>query len=149
MKYRQSPFEQTRGYPGQQEAPPLNPGAGLQFDPARLLPQQQTVEPSAVVENLRYGRFNNVPLNIGLQDVLVLPAPISKRVYLMIQNTHAIQNLFVTYGNQSNSQLGLRLGPNGSLTLDSVVSQDDIHIIADGAGTTGVLIYCDKNPNEV
>lgn len=117
-------------------------------DLAPLRPQQHAAAPAAVTDSLKYGSFNNVILNVGLVSQLVLPQPQagSVRTFLLIVNTHATQSLFVRFGAQSDALIGLVLLPvGGAIGLDAVVSQDDIHIIGNGAATTGVLIYCNKN----
>lgn len=100
----------------------------------------------AVQDNMRYGQFNNIPLLIGLVDVVVLPQPqaLAIRTFMMIQNTHATQNMFVRFGAISDATTGVLLAPADVFGLDVVVSQDEIHIIASGAATTGVLVYCNN-----
>lgn len=142
-----TPFSETRNYPESEGTPvpsiPLDMRSG-----SRLLPQSQQVLPQRFLDSLKYGSFINVPLSIGVVSQLVLIKPPSRRIFLQIQNTHAIQQMFVVFGTPATLITGIRLGPNGTATYDSVVPQDDIHIIASGGATTGVLIYCNKSDSE-
>lgn len=145
-KFYQQPFSDTRSF--DQGDPVQVQPRDLIINTARLRKPQKTHDPVVMLQNMTYGKFSNVALSIGVVDSLVLPAPVSKRIFLLIQNTHGIQNLFVAFGTVATNQNGVRIGPGGSLLLDNIVAQDDVHIIADGLGTTGVLLYSNKNPNE-
>lgn len=142
-----TPFSETRNFPESEGTPvpsiPLDMRAG-----STLLPRSQQAPTQRFTDTLKYGSFINVPLSIGVLSQLVLIKPPSKRIFLQIQNTHAIQQMFIVFGTPATLITGIRLGPNGSATFDNVVPQDDIHIIASGAATTGVLIYCNKSDNE-
>jgi hypothetical protein len=101
--------------------------------------------PPSVNDSLRYApTYASIPLNIGTVNQLVLNRATNKRVYLFIVNTHPTQRMFVTFGQQSTVLLGVPLAANlGSFEWLFTVPQADVHIIANGAGTTGVLLYAE------
>lgn len=118
----------------------------LQPDLNALAPMVPAVlAPGAVVrDELKYAKFINVPLSIGLASVRVLlkPASGARRVYLFISNTHGAQNLFIAFGQDSSATIGVPIPfGNGSFEWNNVIPQDDVFLIANGAGTTGVLLY--------
>lgn len=156
--YQASPFLRSRFRSGFGYAP----GDSAEFRIAKTLPpelagvtasQLAALRPLAtpdqgvaVTDNGKFGLFNNVVLNIGLvdQNVLFQPQGLSDRIFLQIQNTHATQSLFVRFGAIADAVIGLRLVAGAVVWWDTVVPQDDIHIIGNGAATTGVLIYSNK-----
>jgi hypothetical protein len=133
------------GEPADLDAPELNP--------RNLLLPPFSASPSVPIrDELKYGNFTNLPLSIGLASVRVLLKPPhgSRRTYLMIVNTHATQQLFITFGLDSSLLLGLPLMQNfGFYELENVIPQDDVYIIANGAATTGVLVYCNDSANAI
>ena len=137
-----SPLSDSRSYPVIGEQIPRSPIATPKILPRS---QQEIVKTVAVFNPLHYGSFVNQQISIGVLSELILIRPPTRRTFLFIQNTHAIQNLFIAFGTPSTLLLGARIGPNGSWTFDSAIPQDDIHIIADGAATTGVIVYCNAD----
>lgn len=110
------------------------------------------IQPPAapVREELRYGNPLNIPLSIGLAStrVLLAPPPNTRRVFLFIVNTHAVQILFLQFG-QDATALQIPINPgNGAIGFDAFVPQSDIYLIANGAATTGVLSYANKGVND-
>lgn len=125
----------------------------LEFsDPVLPAATQNTEDrPSFVVEPMRYGSFSNVSLNVGLADQLVLniPSGDSMRTFLMIVNSHPTQNMFLTFQVAATALMGIPILFNfGFIILDTVCPQDDVHLIANGAATTGMLLYANRNPNQ-
>lgn len=105
---------------------------------------------SHVYDPLKYTSFSNVQLTVGAADILVLPQPPgeARRVYLFIINTHPLQDMFVAFQVASSTLLGVPIEHNfGFFEFNITVPQDDVHLIASGAGTTGVLLYGNKIPN--
>ncbi len=98
-----------------------------------------------VADAMRYGDFANIQVTAGLNNQLILDRPQGKRIYLLIQNTHATQNMFVAFGTIATALNGIKINPGGNLFLDTIVPQNEVQIIADGAGTTGVVVYCNKD----
>jgi len=91
---------------------------------------------------LRYASFSNKPLLIGVSDQEVLERATDIRVYLFVINTHAANTLFLQFKVPSTAITGVPLAPgNGFFLFDSVVPQDSVHIIANAAGTTGVMLF--------
>lgn len=117
----------------------------LQITADSLAQLKEPVSPhdnAPVVEEFRYTLFNNQALNIGIASQLVLRAPATRRTFLLIVNTHATQTMFLRFGAASDAIIGLPIQPLfGFFGLDTVVAQDDIHLVGNGAATTGVLIY--------
>lgn len=96
---------------------------------------------------MRYCDFSSIPLNVGLAEQTVLMRATRKRVYLFMINTHATQRLFVTYGTTATALLGVPLEADlGFFEHLFTVPQNDIHVIANGAATTGVLVYAELDP---
>lgn len=91
---------------------------------------------------MRYIDVSSIALSIGVADQMVLQRPANKRVYLYINNTHATQRLFVTFGTESTALLGVPIEANlGWFEWIYPVPQNDVHLIANGAATTAVLMY--------
>jgi hypothetical protein len=109
---------------------------------------QQFGNLNPVFDGMRYANFLQIPLLVGTADQLVLPQATNKRVYLFIINTHGAQDLFVNFGNAASltASTPIRNG-DGFFEWLMVVPQQDIHLIANGANTTGVLIYGELGPN--
>lgn len=120
----------------------------LRVNLENLRPQQHSSDDTpinVIVNESDAGSFNNQALLVGIADQLVLRQPSTKRIYLMIVNTHPTQVLYVRFGAISDAVIGMPIAANfGSYELDNVIPQDDIHIVANGANTTGVLIYSNK-----
>ena len=73
----------------------------------------------------------------------VVPANSARgRSLVIVQNTHASQNLGVTFDGATPVIGGnaITLVPNGSILLDSAVPQGGISVIGSGSGTT-YMIY--------
>lgn len=117
-----------------------------------VIPPEPAQAPAnvATILPMLYGSFNNLALNIGLVDQLVLTIPPgdAERIYLMVINTHPLQNMFVSFQVAATLTLGMPILANfGFWEFNIVVPQDDVHIIANGAGTTGVLVFSNRTPS--
>lgn len=147
-----SPFAATR----QPNAAPSAPSqvvrvlpTDLGVDVGRLKPApNNSAPPPSSVDPLKYGSFSQVNPIVGTQPALVLPAPSTKRIYLLIQNTHPTQNIFVGFGNAVTPASGLKIPPGGNYELSTVIPQDDVYLVADGINTTAVLTFSNKGLNE-
>lgn len=128
-------------------------------DPDRAVAQMESLRPQntnaddivQTVDNLKYGAFNNSTLSIGVASQLILPRPQGQgiRTFLIVVNTHATQNMFLAFGAQATLTLGLPIFANGGFFgMDVTCAQDDLYMIANGALTTGVLVYCNKSPGQ-
>lgn len=125
----------TNGTPAPNTPIPMQPGA---------MPGSG----ASVFDGMRYANFSQINVLIGTTDVIVLPKATNKRVYLFIICTHAAQDLFVNFGNAANptASVPIRHG-DGFFEWLFVVPQQDIHLIANGANTTGVLLFGEMSPN--
>jgi len=122
----------------------LPPELQRQFDNLRKPPAPESQQ--AILDHSRYGFFNNLALNVGLASQLILRQPTSQRIFFFVVNTHALQLLFLRFGADSNTTIGIPIQPNfGFIGFDTVVPQDDIFMIANGAATTGVALYSNKD----
>lgn len=118
----------------------LPPESMIHLENLREQPKPES--PQAINDHARYGFFNNTAVSVGTASQLVLRQPTTRRIFLFIVNTHALQTLYVTFGRDANATLGIPIAPNnGSIGFDQVVPQDDIFLIGSGAATTGVLVY--------
>lgn len=139
-----TPFQRSRRY-GMHAEKPGTPTDALPVNPDRLLPEPYGVPPELIttVDPLRYGHLQFSALNIGTVSQLVLQVPHIRRTYLLLVNTHPTQRIFVGFGTDA-TLLSLPLEVNlGRLLMDSYVAQNTIYMIANGAATTGVLIWAE------
>ena len=146
---RLTPFQQSRLSRNVNPVELLPPYFRIQLD--QLKDVEQATPPAVNVNALQYGSFNNVALSVGLANQLILPQPPgdSIRIFLLIVNTHATQNLFLRFQAEADAIIGLPILFNfGFVGFDTVVPNDDLNIIANGAATTGVMIYGNKSPQQ-
>jgi hypothetical protein len=136
------PFELARGVHRPQRRDLLLDPSTLQT--ARDVPLsdvQFTADPMA------FGDFAHINFSAGLVStgVPILTRPDNKRVFLLIENTHATQSIFVGFGiNNPGPTIGVTITAGGSFLLDTRVPQNDIYLAASGADTTGKLTYCNQ-----
>lgn len=108
--------------------------------------QQDTKDSVPIVDSLRYGLANNVPISIGTASQIILAKPTTNRTYLFIVNTHLTQTAYIAFGRNASAGSGIPLYPNGGwYEKESFVPQDDIYAIGSGAATTLILTYSNKN----
>lgn len=121
------------------QAPPLN------FSGQTAGENSEGSSISVVAESSRFGELNNLPFTIGTTAVIILPASSTRRLYLFVMNTHATNILYLQFGQQANVVAGVPLGANGGYFLfDAFAPQNDVWLIANGVGTTGILMYATK-----
>jgi len=147
-----SPFSNTRRS-SQEAAQPVSVAHVAPTDLVASLdrlkaPPGKVDTPASNVNPLNFGSFGTLNVLIGLTAQLVLPAPTTKRIYLLIQNTHPTQNLFVGFGNSITSTAGIKIPPGGNYELNATVPQDDVNLAADGLNTSAVIVYSNKGVNE-
>jgi hypothetical protein len=100
-----------------------------------------------VFDPLRYGAFKTLPFSIGTTDQLVLDKATDIRIYLFIINTHPLNDLFIAFQVPATAVAGVPISPaRGFYEFINPVPQDAIHIVASAAGTTGVLVYSERDP---
>lgn len=146
-----TPFARSRMYPvevpseleiarfARPELPPLE-----EADPRQ---PYQIPAPQSVRDELKYARFQAIPFSIGTasQKVLLAPPPDTRRVYLLIVNTSALNLLYVSFGQDATTVVGVPVMLNfGFWEFEMTVPQDDIYIVGAGAATTGVVVYSNK-----
>lgn len=105
-------------------------------------------QPTGTISPMLYASFNNIELTVGLADqIALLRAPgDSDRVYFFLVNTHPLQQMFLTFQIASTVTLGIPILNNfGFIEFNNVVPQDDVHLIANGAATTGVLVFANMS----
>jgi multisubunit Na+/H+ antiporter MnhC subunit len=96
---------------------------------------------------LRFIEIQQIAFTVGTDDALILQRATNKRVYLFVINTHATQRLFLTHGTVATATLGVPLEANlGWWEWIYPVPQADVHVIANGASTTGVVTYGEMDP---
>jgi len=95
-----------------------------------------------VREAYRYASLQDISLTVGTTSVKFLDAPIGKRNMLAFRNASTgAQNIYVSFGAQATTSAWLKLVPGQLVLFDSVVPQDDLYTIADGAAATLVYAY--------
>ena len=119
------------------------------------LPQESSIAPAQntsqfaftgdtvnVREAYRYASLQDISLTVGTTSVKFLDAPIGKRNMLAFRNASTgAQNIYVSFGAQATTSAWLKLVPGQLVLFDSVVPQDDLYTIADGAAATLVYAY--------
>lgn len=94
-----------------------------------------------VRENYRYASLITVSLTVGTTSIKFLDQPIGKRNFLGFRNASSTQNLYIEFNGTATTGSWLALAPGALVVFDTVVPQDDLYVIADGAGTTFAYAY--------
>ncbi len=143
-----SPLHQTRQYNPGEGVTTQAPRQDLKFNLDSLRPFQQVPQGllQYIADTMRYCDFGHIPFSVGTvaSDAPVLTKPSNKRTFLLIQNTHATQDLFIGFGIKPSSAIGVKIAAGGSLLLDAVVAQNDVYLAGSGAATTGLLTYANQ-----
>ena len=132
----QGPFAPLLGF----RAPwPMGPSAQPNGPRVGGLPTPpQPGEPGGAVmvfDAHRYAWFRGdqvVAVN-NAADTLVLPQSDPLRNMLLIRNSSATANLYISFGKQADLNSPLYLTPNQMVLFDTGVPQDDVHAYADAA----------------
>lgn len=130
---------------------PANAIQAPDLDVSPPLPPEKLPPATPIRDELRYGRAQLLPISQGIASVRVLQAPQTntRRVFLLVVNTHPTQILYLNTGDVASAIQGIPINPgNGALGFDIFVPQDDIYLAANGAATTGVLVYSNKGVND-
>jgi len=112
--------------------------------------QQMFMELSGVFEPSRYCDFAMLPVLIGTQDQIVLQPSSSIRAFLFVLNNDLNSTgatIFFGCGQNMNigGTNGIPLAAGASLFFDTVVPQNDIHLISTLAGCTALIMYGQKS----
>ena len=133
--------------------PPPEPIAkGGAFDVEEIIERliyklQETPHAYNNYDVLRYGSFKTLPLFVSTMDSVVLEKATDIRTYLFIVNTHPVNDLFITFQVTATPLIGVPISPaRGFYEFIAPVPQDAIHLVASAAGTTGVLVYAERDP---
>lgn len=132
-------FRDTRLYGSGHDVIPAGvPGGALPFNPERLIPR-----PSRRV-GAKSGDFSQVQQSVGVGNLTaILERPEGERVFLAIQNTHAVNTLFLSFGSPASSTVGLSIAPGGAWAFDVSVPQNAVYLSGSAAGTTASVTFCD------
>lgn len=99
------------------------------------------------LERQKYGEVINLNFTVGTTDLVFLLRPSTTRIHLIIQNTHAINNLFFAFDRSSAGGVGSLLPPGASVFYDIFVPQGDVHMSGNLAATTGVIAFSNQDLN--
>jgi hypothetical protein len=99
------------------------------------------------LERQKYGDLTNINFSAGVADAVFLLRPVTTRIHLLIQNTHATQVLSVAFDRNSAGGVGFVLTAGASVFYDIYVPQGDVHISANLAATTGVIAFSNQDLN--
>lgn len=135
-----SAFRSTRDYSGQNADATPQARRDLILNQDTLRPQPGATQDA---QDLAHGDIAHIPFSVGVtaSDQPILTRPANTRAFLLIQNTHAANILFVGFGIKPNSSNGIPIAAGGSLLMDAFVGQNDIWLAGSGANTTGILSY--------
>lgn len=114
---------------------------------ASELPEEAAaVTGAAPVRNVSgYGDFAHTKGSAGTDPTAaVLRRPATERIFLLIENTHAANDLYVAFGQQPSADVGITIPAGEPLLLDVAVPQNDIYMVGSGAATTWKMTYCNR-----
>lgn len=107
--------------------------------PDGVPPIRRAAPPSGpmIVRDLhRYATLNGdllVAVTNAAGGNLVLSAPDTLRNFLMIRNSSATANIYISFGNNASLSSVLMLAAGTIILFDTVVPQDDVYALADAA----------------
>lgn len=93
-------------------------------------------------ENYRYASLITVSLTVGTTSIKFLDQPIGKRNMLGFRNASTgVQNIYIEFNGVATTGAWLKLTPGQIVLFDTVVPQDDLYVVADGAGASFAYAY--------
>ena len=93
-----------------------------------------------VRETYHYASLQDVAISVGTTSIKFLDQPIGKRNMLGFRNASTgTQNVYIGFGAQATTSNWLKITPGQIVLFDTVVPQDDLYVIADGA--SAILAY--------
>jgi hypothetical protein len=98
------------------------------------------IEPTDIFDPHHYASVNegNIAVPNG-SSIQVLLEPSTRRNYLMLRNSSAAANIYVSFARDASLNSPLRITPGTMILFDVVVPQDDMYAYADAAA--GTLVY--------
>jgi hypothetical protein len=110
--------------------------------------QRASTSPSAatglvqdVRDSFKYASLTTVSLTIGTTSTRFLDAPIGKRNFLGFRNPSTTASIYIDFNSQATTNSWLVLTPGAIVLFDTVVSQDDLYVIATAAATPFAYAY--------
>lgn len=148
----------TGNEPGDFTTADDNIPVGLLVDPARLdpfgalrdpqSPEEQRRVPQAIYNPGIYGdAVQTQGVLASAIDQIVLSRPRSKRVLLIIQNTHAANSLRFAFDDDSSFR-GIQITAGGNISFSAAVPQNDLHLSGVGGASSYVLMFIHSDPAE-
>lgn len=132
------PWDAPQYLPGQPHNLPSRPDPAVAGSTVRDIPASGL----EVRESYRFASINTVSLTVDTTSIKFLDAPIGKRNFLGFRNASTGgQNLFVEFNSQASTGSWLKITPGTIVVFDTVVSQDDLYVIADAAGAVFAYAY--------
>ena len=96
----------------------------------------------SVRENYRYASIVDISINVDTTSFKFLDQPIGKRNFLGFRNASSgTQNLYIGFGGPASTNSWLRVTPGTVVLFDTVVPQDDLYVLSDGASATFSYVY--------
>lgn len=93
-------------------------------------------------EDYRYANLVSLALTVGTTSVKFLDAPIGKRNFLGFRNSSSAgQTIYIDFGAQATSSSWLALTAGQLVVFDTVVSQDDLYVVASAASAQLSYVY--------
>lgn len=130
------PWESPTYIPPSPHNLPSRPDPGLQTTTQNVLGG----DTANIREIYRYASVSSLSVTVGTTSIKFLDQPIGKRNFLGFRNASTgAQNLYIDFNAQATTGSWLQLAPGALILFDTVVPQDDLYVIADGAGA--VLAY--------
>lgn len=91
-------------------------------------------------ENYRYASLITVSLTVGTTSIKFLDQPIGKRNMLGFRNAStSSQDIYIEFNGTATTGAWLKLTAGTIVLFDTVVPQDDLYVVASGAGA--ILAY--------
>lgn len=132
------PWESPTYIPPSPHNLPQRPDPTLQTTTRTNLPGD-TVN---IRETYRYASVSSLSLTVGTTSIKFLDQPIGKRNFLGFRNASTgTQNIYIDFSANATTGSWLQLAPGALILFDTVVPQDDLYAIADGAGATLAYAY--------
>lgn len=94
------------------------------------------------------GNISTVPCIVGTADAIFLERPSTTRIFLFVRNIDAANTVSLAWDVPASTVAGsgsMDFLPGDSFNFMDFVPQNDLHLIASGAGTNFLIWYCNAN----